>query len=85
MTTAVLLPPAPSELKAGADLVVGSFHPQKISGGGWTICRAIGMNKWFPLTLDEAHAWLTWPNLGGAVQWMIADQDALNEYPLWGR
>ena len=89
------LPHRPERFSAGADLAVGSYHvmpaPEAFSVGqapiedAFTICRTVGLRRWYPLTRKDNPAWRTWPTRAAAQAQLDDHPDELRDYPFWGR
>lgn len=85
LAAAIALPARPSRFSAGSDLAVGTYHVEAIAGDNFTIVRAIGVARWFPLTARENPAWLLWTSYREASSWVETQDGDLCDYPFWGR
>lgn len=89
------LPRRPGRFSAGSDLAIGTYHVQRAADAlsigltpvadAFTICRTIGMQRWYPLTKKDNPAWRTWPTRTEAQAVIDSFPDELCDYPFWGR
>jgi hypothetical protein len=78
------LPRRPERFASGTDLAVGTYHVQQ-HGDAFTICRTVGLHRWYPLTREDNPAWRMWPTRGAAQAQLDQHAGELCDYPFWGR
>jgi len=82
---AIGLPIRPGRYSAGADLPVGTYRIVALAVG-YTVCRTVGVQRWYPLTSRDNPEWLTWPSVGLCMQ-DVMDADfsfTCSDLPHWG-